>query len=194
MIILWRWISLDDKEIIDLYWKRSEDAIIETDKKYRTSCINIARNILDDISDSEECLNDTYLTSWNSMPTKRPEFLNAFLFRIIKNHALNRLRYLTSEKRKQNNSLPFDELEECINGKSDTEEEFDESELASAINEFVESLDNGKRYIFIRRYWYLDSQSQIAEQCSVKEENIKTILARIRKSLKKFLNERGFSD
>lgn len=125
------------------------------------------------------------------MPTERPEFLNAFLFRIIKNHALNRLRYLTNKKRKQNDILSYDELEEFINGKSDTEE-FDESELVNALNEFVEGLDNGKRYIFIRRYWYLDSQSQIAAQCSVKEKNIKTILARIRKNLKKFLNERGF--
>ncbi|MDO5149109.1 MAG: sigma-70 family RNA polymerase sigma factor [Oscillospiraceae bacterium] len=184
---------MDDKEIIDLYWERSENAINETDKKYRNRCLNIAKNILNDIYDAEECLNDTYLTAWNLMPTERPEFLNAFLFRIIKNHSLNRLRHITSDKRRPDVNFSFDELAECIGSKSDTESEFDESELVDAINEFVESLDNGKRYIFIRRYWYLDSQAQIARQCSVKEENIKTILARIRKKLKDFLNERGFN-
>ena len=177
---------------MDLYWERSENAITETDIKYRTRCINVARNILNDISDSEECLNDTYLTAWNRMPTERPEFLNAFLFRIIKYHALNRLKYITSEKRKQSNSVSFDELEECVDGKTGTEEKFDESELVKALNEFVGSLDEGKRFIFVRRYWYFDSQAQIAEKCSVKEENIKSILARLRKNLKKFLEERGF--
>lgn len=126
------------------------------------------------------------------MPSERPVFLNAFLFRIIKNHAMNRWRFLNNSKRNGNNILSFDELEDCIDGKSDTESGIDEDELAGAINEFLESLDKGKRFIFIRRYWYLDSLAVIAEQCSVREENIKTILARIRKNLKKFLNERGF--
>ncbi len=191
-IIQRRWIALEDKEIIDLYWERSENAITETDKKYRSRCLVIAKNILNDISDSEECLNDTYLTAWNRMPTERPEFLNAFLFRILKNHCMNRLRYLTGEKRKPAGNVPFEELEECIDGKDETEEKSDEAALVSALNDFMESLDKSKRYIFIRRYWYLDSQAQIAEQCSLKEENIKTILARLRKSLKKFLKERGF--
>lgn len=126
------------------------------------------------------------------MPTERPEFLNAFLFRIIKNHALNRLKYLTSEKRKQSQTTSFDELEDCVSGTATVEEKFDEAELVNALNEFAGNLDAGKRFIFIRRYWYLDSQAQIAEKCSVKEENIKSILARLRKNLKKFLKERGF--
>ena len=184
---------LEDNEIIDLYWARSQRAISETDIKYRNRCLSIAKKILNDTSDSEECLNDTYLTAWNRMPSERPDFLNAFLFRIIKNHCMNRLRYLTGAKRKADAVLSIDELEKCISGRSDTEGEFDENELVKALNEFVESLDSGKRFIFMRRYWYLDSQAQIAEKCSVTEANVKTILARLRKNLRSFLDERGFN-
>ncbi|WP_049962842.1 sigma-70 family RNA polymerase sigma factor [Ruminococcus sp. HUN007] len=184
---------LEDRDIIDLYWLRSESAIEETDKKYRTRCIYIARNILNDISDAEECLNDTYMTAWNRMPDERPKFLGAFLFRIIRNHAMNRLRYLASGKRKNEGVLAFDELDECIADTSDSiEDTTDESELSEILNEFIAGLDYKKRFIFIRRYWYLDSYAQISALCEEKEENISMILSRIRKNLRKYLNERGF--
>ena len=169
---------LEDRDIIDLYWLRSESAIAETDKKYRQRCIYVARNILNDISDAEECLNDTYMTAWN---------------RIIRNHARNRLRYLVSAKRKSSGVLAFDELEECIADTSDSiEDTTDESELSETLNEFIAGLDYKKRFIFIRRYWYLDTYAQISNLCGEKEENINMILARTRKSLRKYLNERGF--
>lgn len=184
---------LEDREIIDLYWLRSESAIEETDKKYRNRCIYIARNILNDISDAEECLNDTYMTAWNRMPDERPKFLGAFLFRIIRNHAMNRLRYLVSGKRKSEGMLSFDELDECIaDTTGDIEDTTDESELSEVLNEFIDGLDYKKRFIFIRRYWYLDSYAQISDLCGEKEENINMMLARTRKSLRKYLNERGF--
>ena len=132
------------------------------------------------------------MTAWNKMPDERPQFLGAFLFRIIRNHAMNRLRGLMSGKRKHDGLLSFDELDECIAGTSDTEDSIDEDELAEALNEFIAGLDYRKRFIFIRRYWYLDTHAQISELCGEKEENINMILARTRKSLRKFLNERGF--
>ena len=105
---------------------------------------------------------------------------------------MNRLRYHVSGKRKNEGLLSFDELDECIADTSGTEDGIDEAELAEALNEFVAGLDYKKRFIFIRRYWYLDTHAQISEQTGEKEENINMILARIRKSLRKFLNERGF--
>ena len=133
------------------------------------------------------------MTAWNRMPDERPQFLGAFLFRIIRNHAMNRLRYLVSGKRKGDGILAFDELDECITDTSDSvEDTTDESELAEALNEFIAGLDYKKRFIFIRRYWYLDTQAQIGKLCEEKEENINMILARIRKNLRKYLNERGF--
>ena len=94
-------MALEDEKIIELYWERSENAIAETDKKYRERCLYVARSILNDISDAEECLNDTYLTAWNLMPPERTKILSSFLFRIIRNHSLNRLRFLNSSKRKR---------------------------------------------------------------------------------------------
>lgn len=127
------------------------------------------------------------------MPDERPKFLGAFLFRIIRNHAMNRLRYLVSDKRKSEGVLAFDELDECIaDTTSDIEDTTDESELSEVLNEFIDGLDYKKRFIFTRRYWYLDSYAQISALCEEKEENINMILSRIRKNLRKYLNERGF--
>ena len=117
-------MALEDEKIIELYWERSENAIAETDKKYRERCLYVARSILNDNSDAEECLNDTYLTAWNLMPPERPKILSSFLFRIIRNHSLNRLRFLNSSKRKRDLSFSINELGECVDGKNDTEEKF----------------------------------------------------------------------
>ena len=99
---------LEDEKIIDLYWERSENAITETDKKYRERCLYVAKSILNDNSDAEECLNDTYLTAWNLIPPEKPEILSAFLFRIIRNHSLNRLRTLNRDKRKRDLTFSLD--------------------------------------------------------------------------------------
>ncbi len=181
---------MEDEKIIDLYWERSENAIKETDKKYRNRCLYIANSILNDIQDSEECLNDTYLTAWNLIPPERPGFLSSFLFRIIRNHSLNKYRLLNSKKRKKDLSFSLEELGECVDSKNNTEEKFDESEVVTALNEFLGTLNKEKRYIFVRRYWYFDSISNISKQCSMSEENIRVILLRVRKQLKDYLKKR----
>lgn len=182
---------LEDEAIIELYWNRSEEAITETDKKYGKKCIQIARNILNDISDAEECLNDTYLTAWNQIPPKRPEHLPAYLFRVIKNHSLSRFQHLNRKKRKGREYVPYEELEECTDGKDNAEDAFDEKELVRAINDFLRETDQLKRVIFVRKYWYYDSVSQIAERYLMSEENVKITLMRTRQKLKEFLTERG---
>ncbi len=181
---------LEDEKIIDLYWERSESAITETDKKYRSRCIYVARSVLNDISDAEECLNDTYLTAWNLMPPERPKFLSSFLFKIVRNLSLNKLRFNNNSKRKKDFSFSTEELEECVDGNSSVEDEFDESEVVNAINEFLESLKKDRRYIFVRRYWYLDSIADIAGHCSMTEDNVMKILSRTRMQLKEYLKGR----
>ena len=181
---------MEDEKIIDLYWERSENAISETDKKYRNQCLYVANSILNDIQDSEECLNDTYLTAWDLIPPERPGYLSAFLFKIIRNHSLNKYRILKSKKRKKDLSFSLEELGECVDSKNNTEEKFDESEVVAALNEFLETLNRDKRYIFVRRYWYFDSIKNISEQCSMSEENIRVILSRVRSQLKDYLKKR----
>lgn len=181
---------LEDEKIIDLYWERSESAITETDKKYRSRCIYVARSVLNDISDAEECLNDTYLTAWNLMPPERPKFLSSFLFKIVRNLSLNKLRFNNNSKRKKDISFSTEELEECVDGNSSVEDKFDESEVVNAINDFLESLKKDRRYIFVRRYWYLDSIADIAGHCSMTEDNVMKILSRTRMQLKEYLKGR----
>jgi RNA polymerase sigma-70 factor (ECF subfamily) len=183
------WI-LEDTEIIDLYWERSERAISETDKKYRDRCLYVARSVLNDISDAEECLNDTYLTVWNRIPDERPKYFSSFLYKIIRNHSLNRLRYINGKQRKRDISFSIDELEECVSGSDDVEEKYDESELVNAINEFLENLRTDRRYIFVRRYWYLDSITDIADNCSMSTDNVMAVLSRTRKKLKEHLKRK----
>ncbi|MBR6837321.1 MAG: RNA polymerase sigma factor [Oscillospiraceae bacterium] len=181
---------MEDTEIIDLYWERSERAISETDKKYRERCLYVARSVLNDISDAEECLNDTYLTVWNRIPEERPKFFSAFLYKIIRNHSLNRLRYINGKQRKRDISFSIEELEECVSGSEDVEDKFDESELVNAINDFLENLRTDRRYIFVRRYWYLDSIADIAENCSLSEDNVMAVLSRTRKKLRDHLKRK----
>ena len=181
---------LEDEKIIDLYWERSENAITETDKKYRERCLYVARSILNDNSDAEECLNDTYLTAWNIIPPERPKILSSFLYKIIRNHSLNRLRTLNRDKRKRDLSFSIDELSECIDSGNDTEENFDETDVLNAINDFLRSLSKDNRFILVRRYWFFDSIAEIAERSSISEENVRKILSRLRKRLKEYLKKK----
>lgn len=124
------------------------------------------------------------------MPPERPEFLSSFLFKIIRNHSLNRFRFLKNSKRKKDLSFSLDELEECVDSKNDTEEKFDETEVVNALNEFLGTLRKDKRYIFVRRYWYFDSITNISEQCSMSEGNVRAVLFRVRQQLKNYLKRR----
>lgn len=184
---------MSDNEIIELYWSRSEEAITETDKKYRKECMGIGRNILKNVSDCEECLNDTYMTAWNIIPPNRPNYLGAFISRIMRNHSLRKYEYYHRDKRKTHIGQSLDELNDCIPDKCGTEDIADRNELAREIQSFLMAQSIEKRVIFIRRYWFYDSFAQISERCGMSEENVKMILTRLRKSLRQFLAERGFT-
>lgn len=185
--------NLEDEKIIELYWARHESAIDETDKKYRTFCMYISRNILNDISDAEECINDTWLAAWNTIPPERPVHLSAFLGKIVKNLSLKKFRYNNSEKRRKEVTVSIEEISESAVSISDTESRTDSGELAYIISEFLRGQSQEKRVMFLRRYWFFDSYSQISELMGVSEESVRVSLMRLRKKLKKYLEERGIT-
>lgn len=184
---------MDDAKIVQLYWDRNEQAIPATAGKYGNYCTSIAKNILGNKEDAEECVNDTYLNAWNSMPPHRPSILSTFLGKIVRNLSFNRYKHTTAEKR-GGGELPvvLDELSDLISGKDDVEQEIDHKELVNAIDIFLDSLSPKKRSIFVSRYWYTDSVSEIAVRCGMKDGAVSMALNRIRLNLHNYLLERGF--
>lgn len=181
---------MEDSQIVDLYWARSESAIEHTDIKYGRMLKGISVALVSYESDAEECLNDTYHVAWNSMPDERPVYLGAFLSKIIRRISISKFRSNNAQKRGNACELT-DELEECIPSDSDVQTEFDNRLLADALNKFLLSLDEEKRHIFVRRYYYCDSVERIANDMSLSTGKVKTVLFRTRNALRNFLGEEG---
>ena len=182
---------MDDHQIVELYWARSEKAISETENKYGRYCYSIAYHVLHNNEDSEECVNDTWLSAWNSMPEQRPDRLTAFLGRITRNLALDRLRNDKAEKRGGGQvPVALHELEECIPDNK-MERIIDDSVLADILNRFLASLNPEKRKIFMRRYWYLSPVAEIASDYGISESKVKMSLLRSRNALKTLLEKEG---
>lgn len=181
---------MKDEEIINLYWKRQEKAIYETDKKYGRYCNKISFNILQNEEESKECVNDTYLKTWNSIPPQRPNILKAYIGKITRNLAINQYEKKKSKKRNYTLEIALEELNECISS-NNVEKEFDNNELINALNNFLSVLSTDKRKIFLERYWYLYSIKEISLKNEISESNAKAILLRIRKQLKNYLKEGG---
>ncbi|NLC67456.1 MAG: RNA polymerase sigma factor [Clostridiaceae bacterium] len=183
---------MDDKQIVDLYWVRSEKAITETANKYGKYCYYIAYNILYNNNDSEECVNDTYLKAWNVIPPQRPNKLSTFLGKITRNLALDRYRYNSREKRRGSQvPLIIDELAECISATGNIEHIIDEMVLVDCLNRFLAMLPAETRKIFMRRYWYFSPIKDIAKDFSISKSNVKMTLLRARNKLKQLLEKEG---
>lgn len=182
---------MDDKKIVDLYWERSEAAIFETRKKYGRYCYYIAYNILYSEQDAEECVNDTYVNAWNSMPPHRPERLSMFLGKLTRNIACNRYIYNNAEKRCAYTEVILDEMEELIPSYEGEQSMTDEIVLKDAINEFLRSLPRKTRIVFVRRYWYMSRIKDIARDCGMSESNVKVTLMRTREKFKAHLEKEG---
>lgn len=184
---------MDDNGIIQLYWDRDDQAISATSEKYGSYCRKIAQNILGDEQDTEECLNDTYLNAWNSMPTHWPEQLATFLGKITRNLSFNKYKHNNAEKRGGGEiTLVLDELGDCVSGSDNIEQVIDRQEIIKAVNSFVRNLPLNKRNIFVRRCWYADSVSDIAKDYKMSQGSVSKTLERTRKQLKAYLEERGF--
>lgn len=186
-------ICMEDARIVELYWKRDADAIPATSEKYGGYCAAIARNILGNEEDAEECVNDTWLGAWNSMPPHRPSVLQAFLGKITRNLSFNRNRHDRAEKR-GGGELPLvlDELSECVSGTDSVEGELDRKELRRAIDAFLDSLAPEKRTVFVCRYWYADSVRDIAVRTGMTESHVSMTLTRLRRRLREHLTKEGF--
>lgn len=185
---------MEDCRIIELYWQRNSDAIVASDEKYGVYCRVIAENILHNREDAEECVNDTWLHAWNAIPPQRPQFLKLFLARITRNISFNRWEKQTAEKRGgHETTLVLDELAECLKSETDVEGEVLAKELRACIRIFVRDLPARERKIFVLRYFYTERISQIAERCSISENNVKLILNRTRKKMQKRLIKEGLS-
>lgn len=183
---------MDDASIIELYFKRKEQAIEETKIKYGRLCFDLASNMLGNDQDSEECVNDTYMTVWNTIPPTRPDRFSAFLCKITKNHALKKLEYSSALKRSRNMTLSVDELGDCVSGKDSPEDEIQMHELSSAISRFLRTRKEREQIIFIKRYWFYEPLSDIAEEFGITEKNVSLILYRTRQKLKDHLTKEGF--
>jgi RNA polymerase sigma-70 factor (ECF subfamily) len=185
---------MDDNEIVELYWERSENAIAETSKKYSKYCHYISYNILHNSKDAEECVNDTYLCTWNAIPPKCPNCLATFLGKITRNLSLDRYKRYAAEKRGLGQAeLVLSELEDCIPATLDVEQASDEMILVKALNAFLAALPKITRVVFIRRYWYLSAIKEIAEQNGMSESKVKSMLFRTRNELKKYLKKEGIT-
>ncbi len=184
---------MNDKDIVRLYFNRDQRALSATAKKYGNYCTAIARNILESREDAEECVNDTYLSAWDAIPPNRPEILSAFLGKITRNLAFNKYKYNRAAKRGSGETAAvLEELAECVSGLEDVEQEIDRRELIAAINSFLDTLSPQKRNLFICRYWYSDSVSNIAKRHGITESNVSVTLNRVRSKLKEYLTERGY--
>lgn len=184
---------MEDREIIELYHRRDENAINETKNKYEPYLMKIAYNILADTEDSKESVNDTYLKAWNSMPPHRPEILSAFLAQLARRSSVDIFRKRTSGKRTGSEyALSLDELAECISGTDSPQNSIETGEMIAAVNSFLRSVSEEQRNIFITRYYFFDSVKNIAERTGASEAKIKTVLHRMRKKLKAYLEKEGF--
>ncbi len=184
---------MDDKGIIELYFSRNEKAIEESNLKYGNYCYGIAYNILCDKLDSEECVNDTWLKVWNTIPPQYPNYFKLFLAKITRNLSFDKLREKNSEKRGGGGGfVAFEEMEEFLSDTCDVSQEAERKEFVKMLNNFLYSLSARECNIFIRRYFYMASTADIAEMYKLKESNVLVILSRTRKKLRETLEKEGY--
>ncbi len=183
---------MEDRKILELFFKRDETAIEECDKKYGVRCRGVARSVLPSPEDAEECVSDTYLAAWNSIPPQHPLSLSAYLCRLTRNIGIDRLKALTAQKRGGNElTAVLDELAECVASPGSVEGELEARELGREINRFLHSLSQQDRSVFVCRYWLLLPSASVAARLGMKDAAVRMSLMRTRKKLQKFLSEEG---
>lgn len=184
---------MEDSKIVNLYWERDENAVSETDIKYGRYLRKISFNILLADEDVSECVNDTYMRAWNTMPQQRPSRLGVYLGKIIRGISIDKLRHKNAEKRGGSQfSVSLCELEECVDGAPSAEDKLDEKLLGKAISSYLYSLPPEARTVFICRYFFCDSIEDIAKCRGCTQSKIKSLLFRTRNGLKVYLESEGF--
>ncbi len=181
---------MDDEKIIELFFERSEQALAELDRKYGRLCYHLSFSILNNEQDAEECVNDAYLGIWNRIPPERPDPLQAYICKIIRNISLNLYHRKTAAKRNSAYQVALEELEDCLSEPGGIEAEIESTRLARILQDFLDSLSEENCVIFMRRYWFSDSYAEIAARVGLSQKAVSVRLTRIRKQLKNYLIER----
>lgn len=185
-------IATEGERILLLFEERNEQALKEAAMQYGALCRSLARNITGSREDAEECLNDALLKAWETIPPAHPESLRAYLLRIVRNSALNRLEQQKAKKR-GGSEIPaaYDELAECLPAKDNVANQVEQKELQAAVRAFLAELPQHQRDLFVRRYWYASSAAELSELFGLSENNVRVTLSRIRKRLQKYLRKEG---
>lgn len=185
---------MDDNKIVQLYLSRNQEAISQTAEKYGARLRSLAYGIVDDPLTAEECENDTYFKAWNTIPPNQPQsYLYAFLARITRNISLNSCRSRTRLKRSAFICQLSAEMEQCIPAPDNAGCRIDDMALKEAINGFLGTLNEEKRNIFLRRYWYLDSVAAISRRFGLSQNNVKVVLFRCRNQFREYLEKEGYA-
>jgi len=184
---------MEDTKIIELYFARDEQAIVETDRKYGAYCFSLAKAILESVSDAEEMVNDTYLKAWNVIPPNRPKVLKLFLAKITRNLSFSRWRQLSAQKRGGGEmALVLEELESCIPSPVMVEDTVNAKELAETIRSFLDTVPSREQDIFLRRYFFVEESGAIALRYGMKPAAVLRSLSRTRAKLKQYLIREGY--
>jgi len=183
---------MEDRAIIELYWKRDETAIRETDAAYGDRLQELSRHILDSREDARECVNDTYLKTWETIPPQRPNFFFAFLSKICRYISFGRLDWNNAAKRRADLVALTEELERCIPDRR-VQDQLEARELGRILSAFVSTLPKDSRLIFLRRYWHLDTTEEIAKKYGFSVSKVKTQLHRTRAKLHAYLEQEGIA-
>ena len=182
---------MDDEKIIELYWQRNENAISETKAKYGNYCYSIAYNILKNYEDAEECENDTYLEEWRTIPPQKPKILSAYLGTITRRKSIDKWRRKTADKRDGEIQLSLQDLENYISDDKNISDEIIAEEMAKIISEFLRTLPEKECNVFLRRYWYFDSITEICNRYGYGQSKVKMMLKRTREKLFSYLEKEG---
>ena len=182
--------KMNDEEIVDMFFSRNESAVSEIKVLYGRLIYSVAYGVLRCAEDAEECENEVYMRAWSSIPPARPQSLSAYLCKIARSAALDRYRHDHAAKRGE--ALPIEELENCIHSDSSAEDRLSERELTALLNRFLKSQDYNTRVIFMRRFWFSDSISEIAKRLHVSESMVKSRISRTLKKLREHLKSEGY--
>ncbi len=180
---------MEDSQIIEMYWQRNENAIVETDRRYGAFCFKIALNLLSVREDAEECVNDTWGEAWNSMPPQRPEKLKAWLGRIVRNISINLWRKNHARKRYNGINEILDELTDCIPSSPSVEQQIEDAQLGKCISAWLLSLSPEDRILFVRRYWHGRALNELASECDISYGRLTKKMYRLRLDLKAALEK-----
>lgn len=183
---------MDDQLIIELFMERSERAIEAVSEKYGKMCKAISTRILNNPEDVEECINDTFLTLWNTIPPQKPDPLSAYICKVLRNISLKKYRYNTAEKRNSYYDTSIEELVECLEGTDHIHEQLEEKEFAQELNRFLQGCKQVDRVIFVKKYCFFMETEEIAKEMHLSNNYVNVHLHRTRDKLKKYIQKGGF--